>query len=69
MAELRAERERVELLARQHALRTALDYYFPGALEPELDLVHSLKQMVFSTWLEEHAFSEKFEPMRGFGLS
>ena len=47
MAELRAERDRVELLARQHALEMALAYYFAGALDPEADVVRSRDWFTF----------------------
>jgi hypothetical protein len=62
LAELRAERDRVEKLAREHALATALEYYLPGVKNPD-----TLRGIVFGNWLQEHAFTERFEPLDGIG--
>lgn len=64
LAELRAERERVEKLARDHALEAALEFYFPKSCESDEANLKSLKHIVFTNWLEAHAFDEKFDGLR-----
>ena len=61
-------RESIEHTAREHALITALEYYLP-ALDymPEKQRVDSLRKLVFGNWLQEHAFTEKFQPLFGIG--
>lgn len=67
LAKLRDDRERVEKQAREHALRSALAYYFQGGCESEQKQVDSLRKLVFGNWLQQHAFTEKFEPLLGIG--
>lgn len=59
---LRNTRDKNEAAAREHALRSALDYYFQGGV-PERQQVETLRKLVFGNWLQEHAFSENFKPM------
>jgi hypothetical protein len=68
LKELRAARNRTEDAAREHALQTALEYYLP-ALEhlQEKDRVEHLRKIVFGNWLQEHAFTENFQPLLGIG--
>ena len=56
---LKKQRIRIEIIARNHALKTALQYYGKnGGVD-----VDYLRRVVFANWLDKHAFTERFEPL------
>ena len=54
--ELVQQQRQLREQARAHALATALEYYEVGS--------DYLKELVFQNWLDEHAFAERFKPLR-----
>jgi predicted RNA methylase len=69
LEQLRAQRDMMENKAREHALKSALAYYFKIPIETPLhsENVNALRKVVFGNWLHQHIFTEKFQPMHGIG--
>ena len=56
LAELRARRDALEQQARRRAAQTALEFYQVRE--------GILRELVYANWLDEHAFEERFEPLK-----